>query len=414
MGAEGTPVVLATVDCFQEPRTANMPSPAPVQHNSGTQAGAGLGADLLHCCVRGDEPWLMDLLAQGASPNALGCHGELPLHMATQHGHATMCRLLVAHGADVHAVDGDGYTVLRHCLTRTFEHPHLAAAMVLLEAGAPMDVAGEEAACLMHAACRQGNGPACVALLDRGVSPLIEDPRGRMAYHRALLEKHFELVECMLVRGVDVNVVDRNGTSAMHLAAALGHVDLLKWLVLRGGDPNHYGGHRFTPLHSATVNGKEESILCLLNLGADFMRRDGAGRSAASYMHEAHRSRSAMACLALAENFGRLQRSMSQCNRYVNVMMTLPRTRIEAALRSGDVGIVLKSLDIGIGEASVVTQQQLETAMVRARADHRLSEWLDAAQLEKLFGTARSALAHRAARAAIDSLGAARDKGMEP
>jgi ankyrin repeat protein len=52
------------------------------------------------------------LLAKGARLDVKGRYGSTPLHWAARNGHTTVAELLVAHKADVNAVNQRGLTPL--------------------------------------------------------------------------------------------------------------------------------------------------------------------------------------------------------------------------------------------------------------------------------------------------------------
>lgn len=75
---------------------------------------------------------------QNASPEAINAptaNGETPLHFAARRGNAQGLALLLAHGADVHAVDEFGLTALHHAA----EHGHQDVVLLLLAFGARPD-----------------------------------------------------------------------------------------------------------------------------------------------------------------------------------------------------------------------------------------------------------------------------------
>ena len=96
---------------------------------------AGFGDDddtLLHCAVLQHDRWAaQQLLTWGAVVTVTNRHGRTPLHNAAWRGDEELVALLLAKGADVHAVDAGGQTAL----CRALEAYHLDSALVLLRAG---------------------------------------------------------------------------------------------------------------------------------------------------------------------------------------------------------------------------------------------------------------------------------------
>ena len=72
------------------------------------------GRTLLHGCAnRGTKKAVAWLLEKGSNPNALDLNGNTPLHVAAQRNtYPGVIEALIAAGADITAVDGDGQTAL--------------------------------------------------------------------------------------------------------------------------------------------------------------------------------------------------------------------------------------------------------------------------------------------------------------
>lgn len=85
----------------------------------------------------------VDLLQQGADPNSAIPWMDIihtPLHAAAFKGHTDICRLLLAHGADVHAADSGGHTPLHSAASQG----HDDICQILLAAGADPDARTQE------------------------------------------------------------------------------------------------------------------------------------------------------------------------------------------------------------------------------------------------------------------------------
>jgi acyl-CoA-binding protein len=71
----------------------------------------------LHAAARDNQLAVLEqLLQEGgdkSNPNALDTSGQTALHLAADAGHPDCIKLLVKHGADVHASDNDGISVLQ-------------------------------------------------------------------------------------------------------------------------------------------------------------------------------------------------------------------------------------------------------------------------------------------------------------
>jgi hypothetical protein len=142
--------------------------------------------------------WLVD---QGASFFSQ----ELSKHAAAG-GHIEVLEWLVRKGADLKAVDKNGWTVL-----------HLAAGGGHVAA---MDwLAGK------GLADQEGK-----VSFDQRAHLGILDKVGRTELHLAAGGGHVEAMEWLVGQGVDLGAVDQDGLSALHLAACEGHMAAAEWL----------------------------------------------------------------------------------------------------------------------------------------------------------------------------------------
>ncbi len=138
------------------------------------------------------------LIAHGAEIDALSKHRWTPLHWAVQRKQLDIVELLIIHGANVNAIDFDRSTPL---LVATFVHS-LSVVKYLLSHGAEVNVTDN-----------QGWNPLLRALQRAGSDDIV----------RVLIDYH-----------VDVNVRDRNGCSPLHIAVAQKNRSIVELLLANG------------------------------------------------------------------------------------------------------------------------------------------------------------------------------------
>ena len=177
--------------------------------------------------------------------------GDTPLHHASRNGHLHMVRALVAAGADVDAVRGDGYRPL-HCALmpnwffQVDSGPRTEIADLLLSRGArytvlvaalrgdgefvrnalarDRSVANFEDTChhrVLSAAVRRGDVAMTRLLLEHGADPNLPEegaPRG-LSLWIAVNDRNHELAGLLLAHGADPNApVESSGTPTSQAA----------------------------------------------------------------------------------------------------------------------------------------------------------------------------------------------------
>jgi ankyrin repeat protein len=160
------------------------------------------------------------LLAQGAGPNAHGTRGQTALMWAVSEKHPDVTKVLLAHGADIHAKS---------------------------------DVYNEVMAVPPH-----GYLPYNRAIPHGGETALMFAAR----------VGDLESAKLLVADGADVNDTDAWGVSATTLAAHSGFDDLVGFLLDRGADANAAQAG-FAALHEAVMRRDEKMVATLLAHGAD-------------------------------------------------------------------------------------------------------------------------------------------------
>ena len=225
---------------------------------------------IIAAATRGD---LAAVEAELARDSALAASsnetGDTALHQAAKNGHVDVVRVLLAAGAQVNAVRGDGYRPI-HCALMPnwfFQvKPGARSAIVelLLSSGAEYTIfvaamrgddsfvrealardrslANFEDTChhrVLSAAVRRGDVTLTRLLLEHGANPNLPEegaPRG-LSLWIAVNDRQHEIVRMLLAHGADPNgLVESSGTPMMQ-AAAKKDAELLKLLGAHGGRP---------------------------------------------------------------------------------------------------------------------------------------------------------------------------------
>ncbi|KAH7947100.1 hypothetical protein HPB52_007531 [Rhipicephalus sanguineus] len=234
------------------------------------------GATLLHQAVKMKNNAILDmLLTYGADPNVKDKMGFTPLHYVAKFvrpekrrvtdkqgrtalhnaatlGDAEVVRLLLSHGANIHAVDKKGLTPL-----------HIAAKEGSLQA-----------VCLLcQEIQKEASTDIPVAVLSR------RDKQNKTPLHYAVENNHIEIVRFLLEKGVDPNCSSSTGLTALHLAAMRGGVPMCQLLMDHGAATDVLADGNKTPLFLAATNDRPRIVAFLLDKGAGIEDRDVEGNS---------------------------------------------------------------------------------------------------------------------------------------
>jgi hypothetical protein len=208
------------------------------------------------------------------------------LHMAGVGSAAGVARLLAA-GADPGAENSNGNTAVHNaCLCCSMDVLRL-----LLDAGAPVDVVGEDDATPLTLAVGSGWLPAVTALLAAGADPTFPGPGHRSCLHMygdndCETPDHVACVDAVSAAGADVNAIDGRGARPLHCAVRNSSVKVVEALVRAGADIEALDADEdepspVTPLQIAARLLKPDMVDTLLRLGADPMVTDTPGRTLA-------------------------------------------------------------------------------------------------------------------------------------
>lgn len=156
------------------------------------------------------------LFGEGASPDSFDFHGVkfglTPLALAAVMGSAESARVLIAAGADIHAVDDLGYT----CTDQAVRNDHPEVLSQLLAAGAEASHAGPDGPLLIQAASNESFD--CVRLLlDAGADPNCSFDQ-ETPLHLATMVQDSDSVLALLDAGADAKRRNGDGATALELA----------------------------------------------------------------------------------------------------------------------------------------------------------------------------------------------------
>ncbi|HKP37791.1 MAG TPA: ankyrin repeat domain-containing protein [Pyrinomonadaceae bacterium] len=99
--------------------------------------------------------------------------------------------------------------------------------------------------------------------------------------HDKLLQSRVPLIELLMAKGAEVNHQDADGTTALMYAAENGDTQAVNALLRNGASVNLVDKDGETALMKAAASScTEETVMALINSGADLDARDHKGRNA--------------------------------------------------------------------------------------------------------------------------------------
>jgi ankyrin repeat protein len=169
------------------------------------------------------------LLARKADPNLSGSAGS-PLHAAAQNGNLAAAQVLVQAGADLQSRDSQGKTPL-HLAARN-GNSHIMD--YLLEKGADPNARDNNKETPLFDACGNNKLVSVQSLLRKKVNVKLRNVSGKTALY-ALNDPDVEIVRLLIQKGIPLNeVLNDNGDTYLHKQAYYGRVEVIKLLLEAG------------------------------------------------------------------------------------------------------------------------------------------------------------------------------------
>lgn len=119
-------------------------------------------------------------------------------------------------------------------------------------------------------------------LIDEGIHPDTQGPRGWTALRKAAVKSHCTIAFELLKRGANVDACNYTGQTALMMACAYGHAHMVSLLLFYGANPNLANCGSKTPLMIAASGGYTRIVGILIDIQprVDLNKIDRNGRNA--------------------------------------------------------------------------------------------------------------------------------------
>ena len=217
-----------------------------------------------------DEVKLQLKMSYGGARHMRDKNGKTLLHLATEYGHASIVKYLLADGMNPDTTDRIGDTALQIAAYNGYAD----ITEQLLAAGANVNTANTYGITpLLNALFNQQYDIARL-LVRNGANIHSKGVNGSPPLHVAAKNGNLEFVKFLINQGADVNASGQFSFKPIHFAAEYGHLAVVQYLVSKGADVNARDTYGRTPLHEAIQKGHLEVVKFLIQSGADYRARD--------------------------------------------------------------------------------------------------------------------------------------------
>lgn len=206
-----------------------------------------------------------------------------PLHHACVREKTLAVKTLIERGADLTAVDSEGYTPLHRAMAERSDDV-IDMYVQVLGGRADFDVLSQNGDTPLMVAVRTGFERSINKLVAAGADITKQNPNGESALHTALIESQNGIAEALAsalqIRGVNPDTLqDKDGNTPLHLAARSDATAVMEKLLESGADINMPNAAGETPLHLAVRNQHFSAISLLVERGATVLATDKDGQT---------------------------------------------------------------------------------------------------------------------------------------
>ncbi|PSN51182.1 hypothetical protein C0J52_06044 [Blattella germanica] len=221
----------------------------------------------------------IELLKNGANPNAKDEYGNTPIHYAAEKKWMNVVECLLELECDIDCTNTEGETPLLKAIKRRNEE----IAIKLIQRGANPNAKDKYGNTPMHYAAEKELTNVVECLLELKCDIDCTNKNGETPLLKAIKRRNEEMSIKLLNHGANPNAKDENGNSLMHFAVKFNLVITVDLLLRLKCDFDGFNKKGKTPLLEAVMGGNQQLAIKLLRHGANPNAKDEDDNSVLHY-----------------------------------------------------------------------------------------------------------------------------------
>lgn len=287
--------------------------------------------------VKGDIEKVKELLSEGADIKAVNQQGYTALEQAVRLGNQALTEVLIASGARICAENQSGFTILMHAIC--CQHTELAEYLIKL--GADVNKPNAMGLTPLMIAVEAKSIQNIKLLIKYGANVNAVNQNGMTAIIIAVIKNNVKMAKVLIKKGANLTQENR---SLVMFAVHHNNMELMQLLVENQAELNFQNDQNFTPLIIAIVKGQTEIAIYLIEKGADVNLKNIYGQTALIFAVH-HKNSLIVNCLikhsanaTLADSEGKTALIHAACNadlQNMEKLIHLDRNNITSAFIYG-------------------------------------------------------------------------------
>jgi len=184
-----------------------------------------------------------------------------------------MVQFLIENGANFHAVDDEGNSILNYAC---YSKDNTKLLEYLFESGFDFTSQNKQSMKPLLIAIHQQNRPAAKFLIKNKAALNVTDSNGDWPLHICAKKDEYYLMKYLIIEGVDVNIKNQEGETPLHLTYKFHDErelnDICELLLDNGAEINVLDKNGNSPLHSLRYFISNDLKRRFINSGADLTR----------------------------------------------------------------------------------------------------------------------------------------------